>query len=47
MSVHILDTKMLGRPGIIAVTALETVDGLALFDVGPESTFYNVSSGAR
>ena len=23
MSVHILDTKMLGRPGIIAATALE------------------------
>lgn len=44
MSVHILDTKMLGRPGIIAATAVETDDGLALFDVGPESTFDNVSS---
>jgi glyoxylase-like metal-dependent hydrolase (beta-lactamase superfamily II) len=44
MSVHVLDTKMLGRAGIIAATAVETVDGLALFDVGPESTFGNVSS---
>jgi glyoxylase-like metal-dependent hydrolase (beta-lactamase superfamily II) len=44
MPVHILDTKMLSRAGIIAVTALETDDGLALFDVGPESTFDNVSA---
>ncbi len=35
---------MLGRPGIIAVTAVETDDGLVLFDVGPESTFENVSA---
>ncbi len=44
MSVHVLDTKMLRRAGIISATALETSDGLALFDVGPESTFENVSS---
>jgi glyoxylase-like metal-dependent hydrolase (beta-lactamase superfamily II) len=44
MSVHILDTNMLGRPGIIAATAVETNDGLALFDTGSESTFENISS---
>ncbi len=44
MTVHVLDTHMLGRSGIIAATAIKTVDGLALFDVGPESTFDNVSS---
>jgi glyoxylase-like metal-dependent hydrolase (beta-lactamase superfamily II) len=44
MSVHVLDTQILGRPGIIAATAIETGDGLALFDVGPESTFQNISS---
>jgi glyoxylase-like metal-dependent hydrolase (beta-lactamase superfamily II) len=43
MSVHILDTRQLGRPGIIAATVLETVDGLVLFDTGPESTFVNVA----
>ncbi|PYK43223.1 MAG: MBL fold hydrolase, partial [Verrucomicrobia bacterium] len=37
--VHILDTRHLGKPGIIAATALETTEGLALFDTGPESTF--------
>jgi glyoxylase-like metal-dependent hydrolase (beta-lactamase superfamily II) len=42
--VHILDTQHLGRPGIIAVTALETTDGIALFDTGPESTFENIST---
>lgn len=40
--IHILDTEQLGRPGIIAATALETRDGLALFDTGPESTFDNI-----
>lgn len=40
--IHILDTCHLGRAGIIAVTALETEDGLAIFDTGPESTFSNV-----
>src|SRR4029078_5451012 len=42
MRVHVLDTKQLGRPGIIAATALETNNGLALFDTGPESPFANV-----
>lgn len=42
MMVHVLDTRQLGRPGIIAATALETNDGLILFDTGPESTFGNV-----
>ena len=42
MKVHVLDTIQLGRPGIIAATALETNNGLALFDTGPESTFDNV-----
>ena len=44
MAVHILDTRMLGRSGIVAATAVETTDGLVLFDVGPESTFDNISS---
>ena len=42
--IHVLDTKHLGRPGIIAATALGTDDGLILFDTGPESTFENVVS---
>lgn len=42
--VHVLDTQHLGRPGIIASTALETDDGLALFDTGPESTFETVAA---
>src|ERR1700716_579990 len=41
--IHVLDTQHLGRRGIIAATALETEDGLALFDTGPESTFENVA----
>ena len=44
MSAHILDTRMLNRPGIIAAIAVETTDGLMLFDVGPESTFENISA---
>jgi len=40
--IHVLDTKHLGRPGIIAATLLETDEGPALFDTGPESTFDNV-----
>ena len=40
--VHVLDTRHLGRPGIIAATVLETNDGLILFDTGPESTFETV-----
>jgi len=39
---HVIDTLQLGRPGIIAATALETNDGVILFDTGPESTFSNV-----
>lgn len=38
----VLDTRHLGRPGIVAATALETNDGIALFDTGAESTFDNV-----
>lgn len=45
--VHVLDTQQLGRPGIIAATALETDDGLALFDTGAESTFDNVVAELR
>jgi glyoxylase-like metal-dependent hydrolase (beta-lactamase superfamily II) len=39
---HILDTRQLGHAEIVAATALETNDGIALFDTGPESTFDNV-----
>lgn len=42
--VHVLDTQQLGRRGIIAATALETADGIALFDTGPESTFNTVAA---
>ena len=42
--IHVLDTRQLGRPGIIAATALETQDGIALFDTGPESTFKNIAA---
>jgi glyoxylase-like metal-dependent hydrolase (beta-lactamase superfamily II) len=47
MVVHVLDTRQLGRPGIIAATAVETNDGLVLFDTGPESTFANVAEQLR
>ena len=47
MTIHILDTFQLGRAGIIAATALETNQGIALFDTGPESTFNNVAAGLR
>jgi glyoxylase-like metal-dependent hydrolase (beta-lactamase superfamily II) len=40
--IHVLDTRQLGHKGIIAATALETQNGIALFDTGPESTFENV-----
>ena len=43
--IHIIDTRQLGRAGIVAATALETDDGVALFDTGPESTFDNVVAG--
>lgn len=45
--IHTLDTRHLGRPGIIAATALETNDGIALFDTGPESTFENIAAAMR
>ena len=45
--VHVLDTWQLGRPGIIAATAVETDEGLVLFDTGPESTFENVAAELR
>ena len=41
--VHVLDTRHLDRPGIIASTAVEADDGLVLFDTGPESTFANIA----
>ena len=44
MVVHVLDTRHLGRPGIVAATAVETNDGIVLFDTGPESTFENVAA---
>lgn len=45
--IHVLDTHHLGRPGIIAATALETDEGIVLFDTGAESTFENVSAELR
>ncbi|MBA3272294.1 MAG: MBL fold metallo-hydrolase, partial [Chthoniobacterales bacterium] len=45
--VHVLDTRQLGRPGIIASTALSTRDGIALFDTGAESTFENIAAALR
>ncbi len=45
--VHVLDSRQLGRPGIIAATALETNAGVALFDTGPESTFENIAGELR
>lgn len=44
---HVCDTRQLGYSGIIAATALETADGFALFDTGPESTFDNVAAELR
>ena len=44
VAVHVFDTRQLGRPGIIAATAVESDDGLVLFDTGPESTFVNLSN---
>lgn len=45
--IHVLDTRHLGRSGIVAATALETDDGIALFDTGPELTFDNVVAELR
>jgi glyoxylase-like metal-dependent hydrolase (beta-lactamase superfamily II) len=47
VKIHILDTRQLGHAGIVAATALETNDGIALFDTGPESTFDNVVADLR
>src|SRR5260370_7636226 len=47
VKIHILDTRQLGRGGIVAATALETDDGIALFDTGPESTFDNGTAALR
>lgn len=44
MMIHVLDTRHLGRAGIIAATALESEEGLILFDTGPESTFETVAA---
>jgi glyoxylase-like metal-dependent hydrolase (beta-lactamase superfamily II) len=45
--IHVLDTEHLGRPVIIAAIALETREGIALFDTGPESTFELISAAMR
>jgi glyoxylase-like metal-dependent hydrolase (beta-lactamase superfamily II) len=45
--IHVLDTKHLGRQGIIAVTVLETESGPVVFDTGPESTFQTVVAELR
>jgi glyoxylase-like metal-dependent hydrolase (beta-lactamase superfamily II) len=47
LKVHVLDTRQLGRSGIVAATALETNDGVVLFDTGPESTFDNIVVALR
>src|SRR5260370_18761990 len=47
VKIHILDTRQLGRAGIVAATALETNDGIALFDTGPESSYENVVPALR
>ncbi len=43
--IHVLDTLHVGRPGIIAATALETNAGLVLFDTGADSAFENITAG--
>ena len=45
--VHVIDTRQLGRAGIIAATALQTEDGTVLFDTGAESTFDSVDTALR
>ncbi len=47
MKAHVLDTEHLGRPGIIAATALETNDGIALFDTGADATFTHIAASMR
>jgi glyoxylase-like metal-dependent hydrolase (beta-lactamase superfamily II) len=45
--IHILDTRHLGQPGIIGAIALETNDGIALFDTGADSTFETLALEMR
>lgn len=45
--IHVLDTQHLERPGIIAVTLLESDAGPILFDTGPESTFESIAAELR
>ncbi len=45
--IHVLDTLHLRRSGIIAATALETSDGIALFDTGADSTFATIEKEMR
>lgn len=45
--IHILDTRHLGCPGIIAAIALETKEGIVLFDTGADSTFETLSLEMR
>ncbi len=47
LKIHLLDTHQLGHAGIVAATALETDDGIALFDTGPESTYANIVAAIR
>jgi glyoxylase-like metal-dependent hydrolase (beta-lactamase superfamily II) len=47
LKIHVLDTFQLKHAGIVAATALETDEGIALFDTGPESTFENVVNALR
>src|SRR3984893_17894314 len=42
--IHVLDTRHLGRRGIIASILLESDEGPILFDTGPESTFENIAA---
>jgi len=44
VKVHVLDTLHLQRSHVVAATALETNEGVALFDTGAESAFENVSA---
>lgn len=45
--IHVLDTRQLGRPGIIAVTAVEADNSLVIFDTGAESTFEHIADELR
>src|SRR4029077_3798350 len=47
VKIHILDTRQLGRAGIVAASALETDDSIAWFDPGSESTFDTVAAALR